>query len=335
MLHIRVGRENADFTSIGEAVLAIPYEETAEIFIEKGVYKEKLFCDKRNVTFIGEGMDETVLEYDDGAFDEMPDGDKRGTFRSYTAFFSGKRAVVKNMTIRNSAGPGENAGQALAVYADAKEVFFENVRLDGYQDTLFMSPLPVQERQKNGFMGPRVLTKRVLTKQYYKNCEIIGDVDFIFGGADAVFDDCRIVCRNRKARAGEGEKSDNGFINGYVTAGCGTKDGLGMVFRNCDVRGEKGCDAASVFLGRPWRDEARAVFLNCTMDESISPKRFSGWGAVDKVHPDVFYGEYGSVCDDGSEVDLSSKNSWVKDVDDEMAGEISVLADAIVGIFTE
>ncbi|MBR4668954.1 MAG: pectin esterase [Butyrivibrio sp.] len=345
MLQIRVGKENADFTTIGEAILAVPYEEAAEISIEKGIYREKIFCDKRDITFIGDDRDETVIEFGDGAFDIMPDGSKRGTFRSYTAFFAGKRAVVKNLTIRNIAGPGEKAGQALAVYADSEEVFFENVKLEGYQDTLFMSPLPVKEREAKGFMGPRVLTERTLTKQYYKSCEIIGDVDFIFGGADAVFDDCTIVCRNRQIRQ-DGEQhdaktqsdaknaqSENGFINGYITAGCGLKENLGMVFRNCDIRGEKGCAAGSVFLGRPWRDEARAVFINCTMDETIAPKRFSGWGAVDKVHPDVFYGEYGTAGDDGEPADLSAKNTWVKDIDDEVAGEISILADAIVGIF--
>ena len=336
MLQIRVGKENADYTTIGEAVQAVPYEIEAEIYIEKGVYTEKIFCDKRSITFIGEGMDETVLEYGDGAFDIMPDGSKRGTFRSYTAFFAGKRAIVKNMTIRNTAGPGEKAGQALAVYADSEEAYFENVRLDGYQDTLFMSPLPMEERQRNGFLGPRMLTERVLTRQYYKNCEIIGDVDFIFGGADAVFDDCRIICRNRQERENTSNNmssSDKAVINGYITAGCGTKEGLGMVFRNCVVKGEKGCGAGTVFLGRPWRDEARAVFINCTMDETISPKRFSGWGNIDKEHPDVFYGEYGTTDDDGKGADLSAKNSWVCDVDDELAGEISVLADAIGEIF--
>ncbi len=337
MLQIRVGKENADYTSIGEAVQAVPYEVEAEVYIEKGVYTEKIFCDKRNITFIGEGMDETVLEYGDGAFDIMPDGSKRGTFRSYTAFFAGKRVTVKNMTIRNTAGPGEKAGQALAVYADSEEVFFDNVRLDGYQDTLFMSPLPMEERQRNGFMGPRMLTERVLTRQYYKECEIIGDVDFIFGGADAVFDDCRIVCRNRQEReniSNNMSSSDKAVINGYITAGCGTKEGLGMVFRNCDIRGEKGCADGTVFLGRPWRDEARAVFIDCTMDDAISPKRFSGWGAIEKEHPDVFYGEYGTYDDDGKAADLSAKNSWVRDIDDELAGELSILADAVVGIFT-
>lgn len=286
MLEIHVDKQNGDFSTITEAIWAVPYDTEAVIYIGEGTYREKIFSDKRAISFIGAGMDKTILEYGDGAFDEMEDGSKRGTFRSFTAFFGGHRAVVKDMTIRNTAGDGAKAGQALAVYADADYCHFENVKLEGHQDTLFLSPLPEKERQKNGFLGPRVLSPRVLTRQYYKGCEIRGDVDFIFGGADAVFEDCLITCNHRP---------DNGGINGYITAASGKKDGLGFVFMNCRIRGEEGCEPGSVFLGRPWRDEARTVFLDCDMDESISPKRFSGWGDVDKEHPDSFYGEYGEV----------------------------------------
>jgi pectinesterase len=125
MLEICVSQSDGDFSSITEAVQAVPYDAQAVIRIGEGVFTEKIFSEKKNITFIGEGPDKTVLEYGDGAFDEMPDGSKRGTFRSYTAFFGGEKCVVKNLTIRNTAGDGRTAGQALAVYADAKKCFFE------------------------------------------------------------------------------------------------------------------------------------------------------------------------------------------------------------------
>lgn len=318
MLEIFVSEVDGDFTTITEALQAVPYEETAVIRIAAGTYREKLFSDKKNITLIGEGPDKTMIEYGDGAFDEMPDGSKRGTFRSYTAFFGGERCVVKNLTIRNTAGDGRIAGQALAVYADAGECYFENVSLEGCQDTLFMSPLPLTERQKNGFMGPRVMTERILTRQYYKNCRITGDVDFIFGGADAVFDDCDIICNNR-----------NEAINGYLTAPCGSKDNLGMIFRNCRITGAPGCADSSVFLGRPWRDEAKAVFLSCTMDKTIAPERFSGWGDVHKPHPDTFFGEYATTDPDGAIIDISGKNPWVQAIDDNLAHTLNQMADEV------
>ena len=211
MFEVHVKKENGDYSTITEAIQAVPYEEKAIIYIGEGTYHEKLFCEKSDITFVGAGIDKTIIEYDDGAFDQMEDGSKMGTFRSYTAFFGGKRVTVRNMTIANTVGDGSLHGQALAVYADANICFFENVKMTGHQDTLFCAPLPLTERQKNGFMGPRVLNPRKKTAQLYRNCEIYGDVDFIFGGADAVFEDCLIVCNNRQKNVAAGESQDGRF----------------------------------------------------------------------------------------------------------------------------
>ncbi len=330
MFEIHVRKEGGDYSTITEAIQAVPYNEEAIIYIGKGSFREKLFSEKKNITFIGEGIDSTIIEYADGAFDDFGDGSKYGTFRTYTAFFGGEKSTIKNMTISNTVGDGTEHGQALAVYADADVCIFENVKLTGHQDTLFCAPLPLTERQKNGFMGPRVLNPRKKTKQYYKNCEIYGDVDFIFGGADAVFDDCRIQCNNRSLHA-KPEDLEKRFINGYITAACGSKDGLGFIFRNCTITGAEGCAEGSVFLGRPWRDEAKTVFLNCITDKTIAPERFSGWGAIDKDQPDTYYGEFGTkLLEDNCFVSLDHKNSWVKDIDTSTYEKLYNLADNLV-----
>ncbi len=287
-MEIHVEKSGGDFSTIQEAINAVPYGEKALITIGEGRFEEKTFCEKSDITFKGAGIDKTVIDFDDYANEVMEDGTKRGTFRSYTAFFGGGKVTVSDLTIRNSAGDGRVVGQAVAVYADADLCLFENVKMTGCQDTLFCAPLPVSERQKNGFLGPRVMTARRLTRQYYKSCVITGDVDFIFGGADAVFDDCDITCNDRmhggssfaekplSADKATGSRLDKDqidvterLINGYITAACGLKDNLGFVFRNCTIRGAKGCEAGSVFLGRPWRQEARTVFLNCRMRASL------------------------------------------------------------------
>lgn len=391
-LTINVSKSGGDFSCIQEAINAVPYEEDATIHISEGIYKEKIFSEKRDITLIGDGIDKTILSFDDYANEIMEDGSKRGTFRSYTAFFGGGKVHVKDMTIRNSAGDGRAVGQAIAVYADANLCFFENVKMTGCQDTLFCAPLPRQERKKNGFLGPRVMTERRLTSQYYKNCTITGDVDFIFGGADAVFDDCTIICNDRMhvslteagscSAAPQSQSSSSAisvttqattsssttsittsaassnstaytasttpagassldkdqidtrerFINGYITAACGRSQDLGFVFRNCRIGGAKGCEEGSVFLGRPWRDEAKTVFLNCTMDKTIAPERFSGWGGINLDQPETFYGEFGTGLVDSSIIfaDLSRKNSWVKDISESDAATISSRADEVV-----
>ena len=278
-MKITVGPEG-DYHTIAEAVEAVPYNEEAVIEIAAGTYHEKLFIEKRNITLAGSGRRRTIIEYDDGANDTMPDGTRRGTFRSQTVFLGGEKCRVTNMTIRNTAGEGDVAGQALAVYADADEVYMENVELSSHQDTLFMAPLPDEERQPNGFFGPRMLTPRKLTKQQYKNCIIRGDVDFIFGGADALFEDCEIIVCDR------GQD-----INGFVTAPGDMGDDQGFVFRHCVIRGENMDMKGTVYLGRPWRPTGKVSFVECRYGESIHPNRFAGWKDVDVIEPEARFTE--------------------------------------------
>jgi len=347
MLEIHVGKTEGDYHTIQEAVDAVPYDTAAVIHIASGIYEEKVFCEKKDITLSGDGSDNTVITWHEGALDIHPDGAKRGTFRTPTLFLGGEKAVIKNLTIKNTAGDGRIAGQALALYADSDKVFAENVVLDAHQDTLFAAPLPFAERQKNGFLGPRMLTPRKMTRQYYKNCCIIGDVDFIFGGADAVFEGCEVINRDREHAIMEdgSDKSDKDqigktdtFVNGYVTAPCGLKEGIGFIFVDCFIHGQKGCGKETVFLGRPWREEAKASFINCRYDESISPYRFSGWGGITKDEPETTFAEFGGkvVYDDSKEelpVDMSHKNPWVKELSDTQAQELLKKSEEIKALF--
>ena len=308
---INVGPEG-DYTTIREAVEAARYDEKVTIRIAAGTYREKL-------TIIGAGRRRTVIEYDDGAADVMDDGSRRGTFRSQTLYLGGKYVCVKDMTIRNTAGSPDTAGQALAVYADAARVIMENVELSSHQDTLFVAPLPDKERQPGGFMGPGMLNLRRPTRQYYKNCIIRGDVDFIFGGADALFDGCEIIVCDRGAD-----------INGYVAAPCEGPGEVGMVFRRCVIRGEMSDMDGTVFLGRPWRPSGRAVYVECRYDESIHPKRFSGWSGVEASETEAYMAEYKPVDMRGEALDTSDRNPWVKLMDDD---EMAVLEDKLNALF--
>ena len=114
MLTVTVAQDGSgDFASIAEAVLAVPYDCPAVIRIAPGIYREKLVCEKKDITLAGAGMDATRLVWNDGGKLPHPDGRPTHTFRSYTAFFSGEKLRVEDMTIENDAGPGAKAGQAI------------------------------------------------------------------------------------------------------------------------------------------------------------------------------------------------------------------------------
>ena len=168
MLTITVAQDGSgDFASVSEAVLAVPYACAAEIRIGPGVYREKLVCEKQDITLIGAGMESTRIVWGDGGKLPHPDGRPTHTFRSYTAFFRGIELRVRDLTIENDAGPGAKVGQAVAAYVDCAHTLFENVRLLGNQDTLFCAPLPEKEREKDGFLGPGRFAPRRPTAQYY------------------------------------------------------------------------------------------------------------------------------------------------------------------------
>ena len=167
------------------------------------------------------------------------------------------------MTIENDAGPGAKAGQAIAAYVDSARAAFDRVRLLGNQDTLFCAPLPEKEREKDGFLGPRGLAPRRTSAQYYHACEIAGDIDFIFGGADALFEHCTL------------RTVDNGLAHSWVTAPSGAAQGLGFVFWDCDFVSD--CPAGSVYLGRPWRPTGKTAVLDCRLGSHIAPEGFAGW----------------------------------------------------------
>ncbi|MDD3428598.1 MAG: pectinesterase family protein [Oscillospiraceae bacterium] len=294
MLEIYVAQDKTgDFVTITEAVNSVPYGTTATIFIAAGVYCEKIFCEKKNLILIGAGTDQTVLTWNDGGKQPHCDGRKKGTFRSYSIFLGGEHITVKNLTISNTAGDGRIVGQAIAAYVDADTAYFENVHLLGRQDTLFCAPLPLQEREENGFLGPRHLTARKATAQYYKNCFISGDVDFIFGGADAVFDTCEIFSYNRDSA-----------VNGYVAAPCTPAQGIGFIFINCHFTSN--CPPHSVYLARPWRSLAKAAFLNCCLDAHIHSQGFAGWGDVLKAEPETTFVE----CESSGAGACSARVAW-------------------------
>lgn len=271
-----------DVTTLKEAFAlaqAAPAEVAVEIKIGAGIYKEKLDLERDNVTLLGEDAENTILTFDDYGLFLMPDGIKRGTFRSYTIFVHGDNFTAKNLTFSNTAGFGSKVGQAVAVYADGARMTFEDCRFLGRQDTLFTAPLPPTVIEWGGFRGPRENAPRDNTIQYYKNCYIEGDVDFIFGGATAYFEECQIHSLTR-----------NNDPDGYITA-ASTPEGrpYGYVFDRCRFTSD--CPPDSVFLGRPWRSFAKTVILRSELGAHIKKEGWHDWNKED-ARALAYYAEY-------------------------------------------
>lgn len=289
----RQSQNPSAFPTVTAALDSIPKNNhvPVTILIEPGIYHEKITIDKPYVTLSGTGASNTdvVLTYDDYAYYIMDDGLKRGTFRSYSVFIDAHDITLKNLTIENASGDSLSHGQAIALYADGDRLIIDSCRLLGHQDTLFTAPLPPKEVEPRGFIGPKENAPRLTGRQYYKNCYICGDIDFIFGGATAYFENCTI--ESLKRIDDTKIESDAPQIQGYVTA-ASTPEGqeYGYVFSHCSLISED-CPAASVYLGRPWREFAKTVFLECSIGPHIHPDGFHDWNKT-QARNTIFYAEY-------------------------------------------
>lgn len=185
--------------------------------------------------------------------------------------------TAENLTIRNASGPG--TGQAVAAFVDAGQAVFRRVRLLGDQDTLYTGQ----------------------GRQYYNECYIEGDVDYIFGAATALFDHCHL--HNKRSR-------------GYITA-ASTPEGApyGYVFLDCKITGGEG--VSEVYLGRPWRPFAHVAFIRTVMDGSVIGEGWHNWGQPDREMSSR-YEEFGSS---GTGANPAARAPWSRQLTAEEAAE--------------
>ena len=267
---------SGDFTSIQAAIDAIPGggRKPTILLLRMDEYHERVIVNKDNVRIIGEARDRTVITNSACAKDKSPDGTERGTFLSFTMLVTGNNVEVENLTIRNDAGDGRVVGQAVAVYAAGDRGVWRNCRMIAHQDTLFCGPLM---QKVTDFIAPYVSRAEYVesvgdcplthSRQYFEDCYIQGDVDFIFGPYRCWFERCTLFMN---ARGGL-----------YTAANTPEDQPYGMVFHRCFLTGE--CPDGMAYLGRPWRRFARTVFLECTMDAHVSPLGFNDWDTVKVV----------------------------------------------------
>lgn len=301
-----VSSDSGAFATISEALDAAKQYEGMKVMIHiaPNVYNERITVNQNHISFIGEDENSTKITYSDAAFDIMPEGDKRGTFRTQSVFIDADDFYACHISFLNEAGQGDKVGQAIAVYADGDRLAFECCRFEGYQDTLFTAPLPKKEKVPGGFKGPKEFAPRRRGKHLYKDCFISGNIDFIFGGATAYFENCEIFMRGR-----------HNEINGYALAPS-TFEGerYGYVFNHCRFTSD--CPKQSAYLGRPWRNFAKAVILNSEIGAHIKKEGWHDWDKKD-AWDTMFFAEYGNFGEGAGE----ERAPFVKILTDEEAAE--------------
>lgn len=230
------------------------------IFVEAGVYVEKPRIDVPDLHVEGEGTG-SVISFDAAAGLRDAQGKPWGTGGSATLTITAPGVTLANLTIRNGfdyldnlrTGAVDGAqAVALSLARGSDRSIVRRCTIEGYQDTLYV--------QENGHA-------------LFADCLISGCVDFIFGGAAALFDRCEI-----RSRAVPDALS--GFIAAPSTP---ITQPIGLVFDHCRLTREDGVPDGSIYLGRPWRAGGNmqltgaAVFLDCWMDAHI---QHEGWTSM-------------------------------------------------------
>lgn len=241
------------------------------VLVAPGEYRERVEIRRPHVTLEGETADSVRIVGGLGAKMPSEDGScqdgRLGTFRTYTVLVDADDVTLAGLTIENNAGDGREVGQAIALYADGDRLVVDACCIKGHQDTLFLGPLPPHEAKPGGFIGPKQYAPRRVGRQYFRRCRIEGDVDFIFGGARAYFEGCEIRSLNRDMD-----------VNGYVTA-ASTPEGepYGFVFHGCSFTAAQDVAPDSVYLGRPWREWAQTVLIDCWLGQHIKREGWWDW----------------------------------------------------------
>ncbi|CAN0891562.1 Probable pectinesterase/pectinesterase inhibitor 17 [Linum grandiflorum] len=252
---------SGNYRTVNEAVAAAGEMQRSGRFVIKiksGVYVENVEIGNRlkNITLIGDGMKSTVITGNRSV------GGGSSTFNSSTVAVTGEGFIAREITFRNTAGPQN--GQAVALRSGSDRSAFYRCSFEGYQDTLYVHS----------------------NRQFYRECSVSGTVDFIFGNAAAVLQNCSIYAR--RPMSGQGI---------MVTAQGRTdpNQNTGISIHNSRV--EAGPDLQPVigsfrtYLGRPWKEYSRTVVMQTNLGSLVHSDGWSAWDG-DFALKTLYYGEY-------------------------------------------
>jgi pectin methylesterase-like acyl-CoA thioesterase len=268
------------------------------VLIAPGTYREQVIINQSHLTLKGTGPDPaaTIL------VDNTSQG-TRGTKPSYsTVHVLGDDFHAFNITFQNDFNRTHeqvSAGsQAQALNMEGDRNILDRVHILANQDTLYIGArgcgqagsLRTTPPSSTSFPpsetpvpAAHVPCTPAVTRSYFTHCVVAGNVDFIYGDGNAVFNDCEIHSTLHAA-------------GGYLTAqGKYLADQQStFVFNHCRLTADPG--ETHVYLGRPWRPYASVVYLNCEMGAHIDPTGWHEWHPGETHNLDtVFYAEYQST----------------------------------------
>ncbi|GAB4844345.1 hypothetical protein Ancab_037708 [Ancistrocladus abbreviatus] len=255
---------SGDHRTIREAVAALSTKDNIAgrrviVHVKAGVYNEKVEIGRhlKNIMLVGDGIDRTVVT----GSRNFIDGDSTVVHLCLCSV-SGDGFWARDMTFENTAGPRKH--QAVALMVSSDHSLYYRCGFRGYQDTLYAHP----------------------SRQFYRDCHIYGTIDFIFGNAAAVFQNCDIFVRRPMSHQ-DNTITAQGRENPH--------ENTGLSIHGSRVRPAP--EFASVtgsfktFLGRPWKKYSRTVISRSYLDGLVHPRGWTEWDGGSALST-LYYAEY-------------------------------------------
>ncbi|KAK8967969.1 Pectinesterase 2.1 [Platanthera guangdongensis] len=248
------------FKTVQAAVDAAPVNANKRfvIYVKKGTYKENVVVgtNKKNLMIIGDGKDATVIT---GSLNVV---DGSTTFNSATLVAVGDGFILQDLCVENTAGAAKHQAVALRLGADRSVV--NRCQLRAYQDTLYAHSL----------------------RQFYRDSLISGTIDFIFGDAAVVLQNCELQARKPMANQ----------QNIYTAQGrVDPNQNTGTSIQSCKLTASSELVPVKgtfpTYLGRPWKQYSRTVVMQSNIGDHVPPKGWLEWDG-DFALKTLFYGEY-------------------------------------------
>jgi len=177
----------------------------------------------------------------------------------------GQGFVAVNITFRNTAGAIKH--QAVAVRSGADMSTFYKCSFEGYQDTLYTHSL----------------------RQFYRDCDIYGTIDYIFGNAAVVLQNCNIYSRL---------PLDSQFNTLTAQGRTDPNQNTGTSIQNCTIKAAKDLASSNsstkTYLVRPWKEYSTTVIMQSFIDSLIDPAGWSAWSG-DFALSTLYYAEFNNT----------------------------------------
>ncbi|KAL6996187.1 Pectinesterase 3 [Sarracenia purpurea var. burkii] len=247
---------SGDCKTIGEAVGKVPKKSKTRfvIYVKRGEYVENVNLDKSiwNVMMYGDGKAETIVSGSLNFMDGTP------TFSTATFAVVGRGFIAKDMAFKNTAGASKH--QAVALRSGSDQSVFYQCSFDSFQDTLYAHS----------------------NRQFYRDCDVTGTIDFIFGNAAAVFQNCNIQPR---------QPLSNQFVTVTAQGKTNPDQNTGISIHKCFLSPLDNLTATS-YLGRPWKDYSTTVVMESQIGSFLDPSGWVPWNTGVEPPNTICYAEY-------------------------------------------